>query len=117
MATGIYDAVAAVQFAYAKNGVEVKNANIRAYQILRSNRIRKILDLHFKRSGLEHTLNQLRRCADKSAKLGVLSPETKRALAVFAKYVTQEVALEVTDTKEAAAPEGCDVQIQACSDT
>src|ERR1700674_1226889 len=55
---GVYDATAAIRHAY---GSATKNADLRAYQILRNRKVKKVLDLHFRRSELDSILSGLQR--------------------------------------------------------
>ena len=88
LVSGTYDAVSAVRFAY---GQEIKNPQIRAHQILNNRHVRRVLNLHFRRSDLEILLSDLKRAAQKSARLGVgLTPETTKALHAFEEYVARE---------------------------
>jgi hypothetical protein len=85
LADGTYDAVAALKHAY---GSHIKRVDIRAYQILRNKKVKKVLDIHFRRSGLESILADLKRAARKSVKLKLgLTPETVKALAAFEAFV------------------------------
>jgi hypothetical protein len=87
--SGTYDAVAATRFALGQNK---PNIQVRAHQMMSNQRIRHVLDLHFRRSELEVLLSAIQRAAKKSDKLGLLYPAVAKALIVFAKYVdTKEV--------------------------
>ena len=82
---GTYDAVDAVRHAY---GMNTKYVEIRAYQILRNRTVKKVLDIHFRRSGLDSILSDLRRAAKQSVKLKLgLTPATVKALTAFAAFV------------------------------
>ena len=84
-ATGVYDAVDSVKYAV---GLHIKHIEIRAYQLLRNKAVRQVLDIHFRRSGLEPILSDLKRAARKSIKLGLgLTPATEKALAAFEAYI------------------------------
>lgn len=97
--TGVYDAVDAVKYAI---GSHIKHIEIRAYQLLRNKAVRQVLDIHFRRSGLESILADLKRAAKKSVKLKLgLTPETAHALIAFEKYVT---ALEALAAKDKTQP-------------
>jgi hypothetical protein len=89
--TGTYDEVSAVMFAYSPKA----HVNIRAGQCLRNRHIRKVLDLHFRRSPLEAILADLRKAARQSVKLKMgLTPATSKVLQAFARHVHQEPILE-----------------------
>lgn len=88
VATGVYDAVDSIRRAY---GQSIKTPELRAYQILRNKKVKKVLDLHFRRSELDSILSELQRAARKSAKMkGGLTPATKKALEAFAAFVARE---------------------------
>jgi hypothetical protein len=82
--TGRYDATDAAATAY-----RTKNPVVLGAELIGQSKIKRVLDLHFRRSGLESILTDLRRAAKKSAKRGITS-ETVRALAAFDKYVAKE---------------------------
>jgi hypothetical protein len=87
LSDGVYDAVAALRIAY---GPDIKRADIRAYQILRNKKVKKVLDLHFRRSGLESILVDLKRAARQSVRLKLgLTPATVKALAAFEAYISE----------------------------
>ena len=74
LASGSYDAIGAVKFAYGQN---IKHAAIRARQSLNNKHVAEVLRLHFRRSPLESILSDLRHAAKKSVKLGMgLTPPT-----------------------------------------
>lgn len=88
LTTGNYDHVAAAAFAY-----RTKNPQVLGAELLGQAKIRRCLDVHFRRSNLESILDHLGRAAKKSVKRGEgLSPETVKALAVFAQYVQKETS-------------------------
>jgi hypothetical protein len=93
LVSGTYDAVEAVKWAY---GHEMKNAKIRAHQILNNKQVRHVLNMHFRRSEIEIILSDLQRAAKKSVRLGVgLTPETAKALIAFEQYVSREKTANV----------------------
>jgi hypothetical protein len=97
LSSGTYDAVAAIRFAF---GQDTNRADLRAYQLLRSKTVRRVLDLHFRRDGLEVILSDLQRAARKSVKLGLgVTPATVKALATFEAYITKGVDGEHSDAR------------------
>jgi hypothetical protein len=94
LASSGYDAVAALKHAYGP----VKNTEIREYHTLRNKTVKKVLDLHFRRSPLESILADLQRAARKSVKLKLgLTPATVKALAAFEAYVAAQSTVKGRD--------------------
>jgi hypothetical protein len=85
--TGEYNALLAVRDAI---GESKPNLQVRASQLLNNSRVRRVLDLHFKRSELQVLLDSIPRAAKKSNKLGLLSPAVGKALIAFEKFVQEQ---------------------------
>ena len=85
IASGKYNATSAADFAY-----KTRFPASMGSQLLRQKKIRRVMDLHFGRSGLESILADLQAAAAKSKKAGLLTRRVVRLLGVFEKYTQQE---------------------------
>lgn len=88
MTTGRYDHIAAASVAYKTSRADVVGA-----EMLGNRKIKAVLDIHFKRSGFDSTLVDLRsllkRARRRNSDLARLVPELQRALIAFEKYTAK----------------------------
>ena len=102
MRTGIYSAVKACEIAYPKCK-NTSTADIRDHQLSGNKRLRKILDLHLRRTAMDSLLEDLHIAIKKSIrrdnKASGLSPDTTRAIESFEKHPGQTVEESIVYTE------------------
>lgn len=81
LTTGRYDATVAAGFAYT-----TKNPEILGAELMGQRKIKRVLDIHFCRSGLDSILADLRVVVKQARRQRELTPALEKALLAFEKY-------------------------------
>jgi hypothetical protein len=96
LASGRYNGTAAAAFSYT-----TKFPSVMACQLLKQRKIKRVMDLHFRRSNLDSILDDLKTAARKSARAGTLNSRTVKLLAAFERYVLEHGGHAVAEASAA----------------